>query len=62
MITVREHGRRSKKKCMAEGKKELIGLLSSETSLIHSHGFIKTCPSLGEYKGDGALITFIPGR
>lgn len=39
MITVRERGRRSKK-CMAKGKKELIDLLSSENSPIHSLGFI----------------------
>ena len=47
---------------MAEGTKELIGLLSGATGPIHSLGFIKTCPSLGERKGDGAMITFIPGR
>lgn len=47
---------------MAEGKKELIGLLSSETNPIHSLSFIKTCPSLGEHKKYTAMITFIPGR
>lgn len=49
MISVREHnvGGRVKEKCTAEGKKVLIGSLSSETGPVHSGGFIKTCPSLG---------------
>ena len=40
VITVRERSRGVKEKCMAEGKKELIGLLCRETSPIHSLGFI----------------------
>lgn len=49
-------------KCMAEGKKEIIGLLSSGSNPIHSQGFSKTQPSLGEHKRDKAMIAFILGE
>lgn len=46
---------------MAEGKKELIGLLSIETSPIHSLGFIKTCPSLGRVQRGQSNDHIYPG-